>query len=122
VHATNQLAQEAQSGALKFMVDEYVNSFEVPPGLLARAQLTRAEVERAFIEYDIARHGLATLARGGTTKARRIVLFGLSTYPQHATKNWKVWTLAALLATGPVGQRCAQLVWEKLQRSRGDDA
>lgn len=122
VHATNQLAQEAQSGALKFMVDEYVNSFEVPPALLTRAQLTKAEVEQAFVEYDIARHGLATLARGGATKARRIVLFGLSTYPQHAAKNWKVWTLAALLATGPVGQRCARIAWERLQKSRGHEA
>jgi hypothetical protein len=112
-HGTNQLAQEAQSGALKFMVDEYMNSFEVSPRLLERAGLSKARVEQAFVEYDVARHGLATLAQGGSTKARRIALFGISAYPQHAGRNWKVWTLAALLASGPLGQRVAKLVWER---------
>lgn len=111
-HTTNQAAQQKSSGALKFLVDEYVSSFEVDAALLKRAGLSKAEVERAFVEYDIARHGLATLAKGDVERARRILLFGMSTYPAHATRNWKLWALAGL-AVLPLGERVAKLAYSR---------
>lgn len=111
-HTTNQAAQQKSSGALKFLVDEYVSSFEVDAKLLARAGLTREEVERAFVEHDIARHGLATLAKGEVDRARRILLFGMSTYPAHSTRNWKLWALAGL-SMMPMGQRLAKLAYAR---------
>ena len=109
-HTTNQAAQQKSSGALKYLVDEYVSSFEIDARLLERAGLTREEVERAFVEYDIARHGLATLAKGDVERARRILLFGMSTYPKHSTRNWKLWALAGL-AMMPMGERVAKLAY-----------
>jgi glycosyltransferase involved in cell wall biosynthesis len=111
-HTTNQAAQQKASGALKYLVDEYVSSFEVDASMLKRAGLTREEVERAFIEYDIARHGLATLAKGEVERARRILLFGMSTYPKHSTKNWKLWALAGLSVL-PLGDRVARLAYAR---------
>ena len=112
-HGSNQVAQQAQAGALKYLVDEYVNTFDVPQSLLEAAGVTRDELERAFVEYDVARHGLATLASGARTKARRILFFGASTYPSHALRNGKFWVLAALLSAGPVGQKVASVAYRR---------
>jgi hypothetical protein len=62
----------------------------------------------SFVENDIARHGLTTLARGGRVKARRILNFGRAVYPQYVRRNRKSWALALLLALGPAGQKIAQ--------------
>ncbi len=111
-HGSNQAAQQKSSGALKYLVDEYVSSFELDLKLLERAGLTRDQVERAFVEYDIARHGLASLAKGEPERARRILLFGMSTYPRHAKRNWKLWALAAL-SVMPMGDRVAKLAYSR---------
>jgi hypothetical protein len=111
-HATNQTAQQKSSGALKYLVDEYVSSFEVPSQLLDRAGLSRGQLEQAFVEHDIAHHGLATLARGDPEKARRILWFGLSTYPQAARRNWKLWALAGLSFL-PMGEHLARLAYSR---------
>lgn len=115
-HPQNQTAQQAKAGALKYLVDEYVSTVELAadPGLLARAGLDRARVEAAFVEHDIARHGLATLARGDRAKARRILMFGGSVYPRETSRNWKVWGLGALLALGPVGERVARAAYARV--------
>ena len=103
-HQTNQTAQQSAAGALKFIVDDYVNTFEVPEALLRRAGCERADVERAFVEHDIARHGLATLARGDRAKARRILHFGQASYPALVKRNRNAWILRTMLALGPAGE------------------
>jgi hypothetical protein len=106
-HQGNQTAQQAGSGALKYLVDEYVSTFEMDAAVLKDLGLTRSDLERAFVEHDIGRHGLAVLANGNRTQARRICNFGKAVYPQHARKNWKVRSLAMLLRLGPLGERIA---------------
>jgi glycosyltransferase involved in cell wall biosynthesis len=115
VHDTNQQSQESAASALKFLVDEYVSTLELEAGLLARIGISRDEVLDAFVEYDIGRHGLATLARGGRQRARRILQFGRAVYPRHVRRNRRAKTLALLLALGPVGQKLA----ERAYRARG---
>ena len=61
-HEQNQNSQQAASGALKYLVDEYASSLEIDEALLQRLGLSRRAVSDALIEFDIARHGLATLA------------------------------------------------------------
>ncbi len=106
-HASNQTAQQAGSGALKYLIDEYAATFEFDAGVLKDLNLTRTDIERAFVEHDIGRHGLAVLARGHRLQARRIYSFGKAAYPQHCRHNWKVRSLGMLLKLGPVGQRIA---------------
>ena len=110
-HSSNQTAQQSGSGALKYLVDEYVSTFEVDGRLLQELGLQRAEIERAFVEYDIGRFGLAALARGQRRYAKRIYNYGRAVYPQHAGKNWHVRALALLLRFGPVGQAIARAAY-----------
>jgi glycosyltransferase involved in cell wall biosynthesis len=107
VHSNNQAAQESATSALKFLVDEYVSTLELDGELLKRIGMSRDSVLEAFVEYDIARHGLATLARGQGLRARRILNFGRATYPRHVRRNRHAWALQALLALGPLGQKVA---------------
>jgi hypothetical protein len=107
-HSSNQMAQEGAASALKYLVDEYVSTLELDGGLLESIGMSRDDVRNAFVECDIARHGLATLARGQTIRARQILNFGRATYPQHLRRNRKALALRVLLALGPIGQRIAQ--------------
>jgi glycosyltransferase involved in cell wall biosynthesis len=116
VHPNNQTAQQAASGALKLLIDDYASVIEVDGKLLEQLGLSRAEVEKAFVERDIARHGLAELARGRTVKARRILGFGTAVYPGHALRNQKLWALAGLCAIGPIGQKVAARLYERKLR------
>lgn len=102
-HDKNQTAQQDRSGALKYLVDDYQSTFELAPGILEVAGLTREEFADGFVEYDIARHGLATLAQGNGAKARRLLRFGAAAYPDHVRRNPKAWVLWALASAGPVG-------------------
>jgi len=120
VHASNQNSLQASAGALKFMVDEYLSSIEVDPKWLELTGLTKAEVEQAFVEQDVARHGLATLARGERLKAKRVLRFGKAVYPWHVRRNRKAWMLAGLLALGPVGTRIARRAYQSYQQ-RGNE-
>ena len=106
-HATNQTAQQAGSGALKFLMDEYASTFELDSAVLQEVGLGREDVERAFVEHDLGRHGLAVLARGQRLQARRIYAFGKAAYPSHVRRNWKARSLGMLLKLGPLGQQIA---------------
>ncbi|MCU0270597.1 MAG: glycosyltransferase [Acidimicrobiales bacterium] len=106
-HAANQKALQAGQRALKVLVDDYVSTFELSEELLARAGLTRDDVVAAFVEYDVARHGLASLARGERTGAGRVLRFGRAAYPAATRRNRRALALRALLALGPFGQRLA---------------
>jgi glycosyltransferase involved in cell wall biosynthesis len=116
-HPTNQNSQELASGALKYLTDEYISTWSVSKGDLERLGLTREFLENAFVERDIARHGLATLARGQAEKAKRIYHFGWATFPRHVRANPKIWVLGALLRTGKVGSTVARLAYKASGRT-----
>jgi hypothetical protein len=113
-HTSNQLSQQQGSGALKYLVDEYLSTVEISNETLAAIGLTRADVERAFVEYDIGRHGLAELARHSAFAARRILNFGRGVYPEHARRNRKVQALRLAVPFGPL----ATLLASRLYRAR----
>jgi len=117
-HASNQVSQESATGALKLLVDDYVSTLELEKKLLDRLGLTREAVAKAFVEHDIAGHGLATLAQGQRLKARRILNFGKATYPHHVRKSRNAWLLKSLLAMGPVGQKMAQIGYRSYRARR----
>jgi glycosyltransferase involved in cell wall biosynthesis len=121
-HPSNQTAIQAATGALKYVVDEYVSTLEMDAALLDRLGLTRETMVDAFVEHDIARHGLATLARGQRARARRILNFGKAVYPQTVRANRKAWALGCLLALGPIGNWAARRAYQSyLQSSAAPD-
>ncbi len=118
-HDSNQTAQQENTGALKYLVDEYVATFELDNAVLQELGLERSAVEQAFMEHSIGRHGLAELAKGRRSKARRIYLFGSSAYPQHSRTNRKVRILKTLLSLGPVGKAIARTAYARYATAAG---
>jgi len=117
-HDNNQTAKQARMGALKYLVDEYVATLELDDNVLRRLGIDRYDVVNAFIEYDVARHGLATLARGNRLKAQRILSFGRAVYPKQARQNTKVRALSLMTALGPLGTRLADALYTSFRRRR----
>lgn len=102
-HAQNQTAQQANSGFLKYLADEYRNTMEVTPEMLSAANVTAAQLADAFIAHDIVRHGIAEFAKGRWLKSFRTFVFGLSTYPSRMLANKYSFPYLLLLFTTPVG-------------------
>ena len=107
-HAQNQSAQQKKSATLKHLVDEYLNTFDVAPQVLAHAGLERDDLIEAFVEHDIALRNLRSLAEGDVELARRGLLFGRAAYPRETRRSWKVGVLRGLLALGPAGTTVAR--------------
>lgn len=80
-HNQNQTAQQLNTGYLKYMVDEYRNTMEITPAMLAYAGMEKKEFVRAFIRKDVVHHGLGEFSKGRWLKSLRIFFFGLSAYP-----------------------------------------
>lgn len=103
-HENNQTAQQKKAGALKFLTDEYRQTIEVNREMLALSGLTKDDIESAFIENIIIRHGLGELRKGLWLKSYRINRFGWATYPGIMIKNWtKSFAYGLLLLLGPIG-------------------
>ena len=116
VHGGGQNAQEAKSGALKHLTDQYVATFNLPGDVLAKAGLTADEIAHAFVEQDIALRGLVALSEGWRRTARRSVRFAQAAYPDIVRRNSKVWLLRALLQLGPLGTSLAKLARARAQQ------
>lgn len=112
-HTSNQSSQEAETGALKYLVDEYVTTVELNGEILKKAGLTKKEFEVAFIENDIINHGLATLAKGQRGKAKRILNFGRAAYPQYLRRNLRAFAFATLLKLKPLDVPIARFAYSK---------
>ena len=117
-HDSNQTAQQAETGALKYQLDDYRATLEIDNTMLSRANLTQEEIIDAFIEYDIGRSGLATLAQGQPTRAKRILRFGESVYPDATKRNKKAMMLKTLLSLGLAGKAAASLAYEWMPNSQ----
>jgi glycosyltransferase involved in cell wall biosynthesis len=116
VHDAGQGPQEQRSGALKYLTDQYVATFNLPDDLLTLAGLDRKALAAAFVEQDIALRGLVALADGQRRQARRAIHFGMAAYPEQMRANPKVWALRALLALGPAGSRIAHAIKERARQ------
>jgi hypothetical protein len=114
-HDAAQGPQEQRSGALKHLTDEYIATFNMPEGVLAKANVDRETLAKAFIEQDIVLRGFLAIAQGKRRTARRGVHFGQAAYPELVAKNPKVWALRGLLALGPVGTTIAKALRERVE-------
>lgn len=106
-HSGNQTALQQSSGALKYLIDEYVLTFQLDQKCLEAAEVTREELEISFVKNDILKHGLATLARGDRGKAERIYNFGKAVYPKHVRQPL-AWIFKTLLSLGSLGVAIAR--------------
>lgn len=116
-HDDNQVAIEASRSSLRFLLDDYLNTMEAPEWLLSAAGLTRDELIEAFVEYDIGRHGLASLARGNRIRARQVLDFGTAAYRTQTMRNPKVKLLRWAMATGPLGEHLVRIARRRVRVS-----
>lgn len=115
VHAASQGPQQARSGALKHLTDEYVATFNLPEEVLAKASITREQLAAAFIEQDIVLRGFVAVSEGQRSLARRGLHFGRAAYPELVRSNPRVWALRGLLALGPVATPLAKLLRDRIE-------
>ena len=123
VHGNNQAAVQAQSGALKLVVDQYVASFDTAPRVLAAAGLSAADLAGAFMEHEIGLRGLQLVARGKRRDAARGLAFGRGAYPALMHRK-SIVAMRVLLALGPLGTRIAAAFYDRMlaRWQRGPDA
>ena len=117
-HGENQLAVEAGQGALKYQVDAYLHSIEIPEEVLRRIDLRREDLVRVFVDRAVIDRGLQSLAAGQSVKGFRLLAFAIATYPGVAIKMVKSWALAFLVAIGPIGTWMARGLYARRVRRR----
>ncbi|SFB99428.1 Glycosyltransferase involved in cell wall bisynthesis [Flexibacter flexilis DSM 6793] len=110
IHPNNQTAQQASSGHLKYMVDEYRTSMEIDARMLQKSGLTTTQVQEAFVKNTIFKHGIGELSKGFWLKSLRILFMGLATYPSKVAFNKYFIVYVLLLLLGPVGIAITNLV------------
>jgi hypothetical protein len=115
VHDAGQGPQEARSGALKQLTDEYVATFNLPEHVLNKAGIAREELAEAFIEQDVVLRGFLAVAQGKRSLARRGIDFGRAAYPDLVRGNPRVWALRGLLALGPAATPIARALRERVE-------
>jgi hypothetical protein len=120
-HQGNQASQQRRQGALKHLVDEYTNTFDITDELLSIAGLDRAELVDSFLRNDIVDRGFVELLGGDHVQARRTATFGVATFPREARRLWKLWVLRAVTATGPIGGAAGRAMGGVVMRRRRDD-
>ena len=108
-HANNQTAQQANSGHLKFLVDEYRSTMEVKP-MLDGIGWSEKDFRKRFVHWVIVRHGLGELRKGLWLKSWRILHFGLGVYPGPVIRNRAFLPYLILLGLGPIGKVLLRLI------------
>lgn len=113
-HTQNQTAQQANSGYLKYLMDEYRSVMETSSVMLEKSELQASTLQSYFIQEDIIRHGIGELAKGRWLKAFRVFHFGWATFPKLMIKKPGAWVLWVSLATGPL----SILFWKLIARTK----
>lgn len=117
VHESNQLAQQKDTQALKYEVDQYTYTLQLDDTFLHALHLSRADIVRAFVNNDIGRNGLSMIARGHRQRARRILHFAFATYPAESWRSAWVWLLRIALFLGPLSTLVGKLMRRRFNRN-----
>jgi glycosyltransferase involved in cell wall biosynthesis len=112
-HSANQTALEKSSGAIKFFLDEYRNTFEASASMLQTAGYTTDRLEQSFIQNIIHKYVFRYLKDGNLKLASRVYAFGWATYPHVMRKTKMTYLLRSALALGPV----STFVIKKMKRN-----
>lgn len=104
IHDSNQNAQQASAGVLKYLLDQYAYTFDLPDIMLRQYVRDRSSLVEYFIEHDCMRAALREIALGRRKLGFRHLCFGLATYPDVAWRNYKTHAALLLWALGPIGK------------------
>jgi glycosyltransferase involved in cell wall biosynthesis len=108
-HQNNQAALQQKSGALKYWVDEYRNSFETDAAMLKKAGMSQDEMISAFCTL-VHKYTVSALMQGDKTSARRLFRMGGAFYPEAFRRNKLFMQVWILLCTYPLSYVLLKLV------------
>lgn len=108
-HNQNQTAQQANSGHLKYLIDEYRNTIDIGDDMLRFAGISKDNFIKSFIRNDIYRHGAGEFAKGRWLKAFRVFFFGISTYPGKVIFHAYFIPFLLMLCSSPLGSYIASI-------------
>ena len=103
LHDFNQNSQQRGTGIVKYLLDQYAFTFELPQDMLHDFAHGREDMIHFFIEHDCLRAALREIALGNRKSGFRHLCFGLATYPDYAWKNLKTYAAMFLWLLGPLG-------------------
>jgi hypothetical protein len=112
IHDTNQNSLQAQTGVLKYLLDEYAFTFEFSPDFYIQNSLGKDRVVRYFIEHDCLDSALVKIAHGERKSGFRYLSFALATYPDIAWKISKTYVAIIAWLLGPIGSLIARMFYE----------
>lgn len=97
-HNNNQANQQQQNQILKYWMDEYRNCFEVSKEMLNKANISKEELIKKFIDKCIIAYTYKNLKEGNHKLAKRILSFGYASYPRQLKKNKYYFILKVILS------------------------
>lgn len=120
-HDTNQASLQRATKVLKYVVDQYAYTFELPGSFLADYGLSRDDLKQIFVERDCMEAALREMTVGSRLDGFRHLCFGLACYPQIAWKMPKTYLAWLTWLLGPLGKVIAKCVyhsgvWRNWQR------
>jgi len=95
-HNSNQTSQQNTNQALKYWVDEYINSFEISDVILYKSGINRANIADFFINRCIIPSAYRSARNNNLKLASRILNFGRACYP-NSSKIPKYYLLLILV-------------------------
>lgn len=118
IHDSNQNSLQASSGVLKYLLDQYAYTFDLPTKMIDEFAGGRQRLVSRFVEHDCLRAALREIALGRRKLGFRHLCFGLATYPDIAWRNPKTYAAIVLWALGPLGRFIASLLYRRYVNSR----
>ena len=115
VHDFSQNAQQAESGVLKYLLDQYAYTFEFDRDFYDHFSKGREAIVRLFVESDCLNTALREMAVGSRKLGFRHLCFGLATYPDIALRSLKTYVALGLWLSGPLGRPLAAWLFRRRQ-------
>jgi glycosyltransferase involved in cell wall biosynthesis len=121
IHNFNQNSQQTSTGVLKYLLDQYAYTFDLPEKILKEYAQGRQALIEQFIEHDCMRAALREISLGNRKFGFRHLCFGLATYPDVAWKNPKTHFAIMLWLLGPIGRWLGFMLYRGYMRSNPDN-
>lgn len=118
VHNFNQNSQQAESGVLKYLLDQYALTFEFENGFYQEFGKSRQTIAGFFVEIDCINSALREMAIGNRKLGFRHLCFGLATYPDIALRNPKTYLAFIAWLLAPIVRPFLKLLY-KAKKANG---
>ena len=121
MHETIYVGRAAKSASIDLPIDHYLLMQEYSDTELQKLGMTRADLERAFLDHFSVRPAALKLAEGHWIWGFKHLALGFALYPRAIARDARVWGLLPLFALGPIGSRIARSLYKRRSRDASHD-